>query len=232
MEEEGPTKKSKPDFHTQPPCTVIVSWLNLHIYIPVRDVRKIIYGKLTEFDRWMVEAAHNAKTLLRHYALISECVYHGTLNQLKWLVENEWGGIDVGTCRVAALYGRLDMLEWCVGILGSRVWHLRDITLNAVIGGHLHVLQCAEKHVENKQDTRLFSLAVEDGHLHIMTWLRENNYSLDRRDRDLCTMAARNGHLDVLKWLVENGFPYNIISISQHVLKPQVKDYLITLPLF
>ncbi len=48
----------------------------------------------------------------------------------------------------------------------------------------------------------LCSNAALHGHLEVLKWARENNYSWDELT---CEYAALNGHLDVLKWARKNG---------------------------
>ena len=51
-------------------------------------------------------------------------------------------------------------------------------------------------------DSNTCSYAAENGHLHIIQWVRQNGCDWDS---DTCLNAASKGHLACLQWARENG---------------------------
>ena len=88
-----------------------VSWLNLHLFIPIKDVRKLIYSMLTEHDRLVVQEAHgiDRKNLLSE-TFSEYCASGGYLELLQWARKNgcPW---HEHTCSIAARSGHLDVLK-------------------------------------------------------------------------------------------------------------------------
>ena len=89
-----------------------VSWLNLHLFV-VKDVRKLIFKKLTLLERIIVEYLHGNPALFeKHKIFICEiAAEYGHLEVLKWARQNgcPW---DEMTCSFAADGGYLEVLKW------------------------------------------------------------------------------------------------------------------------
>ncbi len=110
-----------------------VSWLNLHLFIPQRDVRKLIYRLLSKADRILVSIAHMSTIPFQHEARITkECAKYGYIDLLKWALNNgcifgDWAmkkcikynqvaivpllRPSTQYCTLAALYGNLLILQ-------------------------------------------------------------------------------------------------------------------------
>lgn len=91
---------------------MLVSWLNLHLFIPIKDLRKLIYSMLNEHDMLVVQEAHgiDRKDLLSE-TFSEYCASGGYLELLKWARGNKcpWDG---HTCSIAARRGHLNLLRW------------------------------------------------------------------------------------------------------------------------
>jgi hypothetical protein len=93
------------------------SWLNLHEHIPQRDIRKMIYAKLSKLDRIMVEAAHISKQKVKlDTQLASDCAREGHVTLLQWAREHgwPWDTYESTRCRFAARNGRWDVVKWAI----------------------------------------------------------------------------------------------------------------------
>ena len=151
-------------------CTMRVSWLNLHRWIPQKDVRKLIYGYLTDMDRILVEFAHlsNLK-ILPFRRLTKHCARYGYLDLLKWTMDVEkvkhfyfsaskkavkHNQIEIVNymilnepnlqkimCRQCAWVGNLEMLK-LIWVDGSDT---AQVAKNAAYGKQIHVLDWLEQ---------------------------------------------------------------------------------------
>ena len=171
-------------------CTVSVSWLNLHIWIPQRDVRKLIYGKLSQTDREMVEYAHLGISI--GPKAFKYGVKRGYLSLLQWIYQTfgpRYDGYD-DLCGIAAKYGHLETLQW----LRTLPFPYMSYTLDTAIrGGHLNCIQwlidngCSKSNIE-------WSYAALYGHLHVLKWAHSQGISL--REEECASCAAVRGHLE------------------------------------
>ena len=147
-----------------------VSWLNLHLFV-VKDVRKLIFKKLTLLERIIVEYSHGNPALFeKHKNYI--CVYaaaEGHLEVLKWVRQNgcPW---NKRTCAYAALGGNLEVLKWARQ--NGCPWD--NLTCeNAARGGHLEVLKWARQNGCPWDEFTSF-YAEKEGNLEVLKWAREN----------------------------------------------------------
>lgn len=149
--------------------TVSVSWLNLHLWIQQRDIRKIIYRKLDTFDRHMVHVAHNSNVHIDKFnsEFINHCAAHGYFSLFLWL-RNEIGcSMNETTCLYAAQYGSLNILEWLKG--NGYLFHT-NICAYAALGGHLEILKWLNKFIICTPLTSMY--AAISGNLEIFEWLK------------------------------------------------------------
>ncbi len=156
-----------------------VSWLNLHLHIPQRDVRKLIYAKLDLCDRMMVEMAHNTKK---------------TFNDMY-----DW-------CALFARRGYRKLIEFHLvqcpwnGPLESYVY-----VLEAGIGGHLELVKWLVAMGCGFREMDVGWFIAEQGHLHVLQWLYKQGWCCF--DDVTCAYAAVGGHIHVLEWLLDKGCP-------------------------
>lgn len=68
--------------------------------------------------------------------------------------------------------------------------------------GNLSLLVRVENNNNKLWNEKTCAVAAENGHLHVLKWLRENGCPWDR---DVTTFAASGGHTDVIYWARING---------------------------
>jgi len=151
-----------------------VSWLNLHFHIPQRDVRKLIYAMLDEGDRIAIQMAHNRN----------------------WFCPS-W--LDAFS-RHCAKNGYIDLCEWAI-LKGYAMYNHMDV--EAAIYGKLDILIWLESKGRSLNDIPIVANAAENGHLHVLRWMKENNYTIGS---NICHYAAKGGHLNVIEWATEHCF--------------------------
>lgn len=155
--------------------------LKLDRFIPIRDVRKLVWRYLNEYDRFVVKCTH---VILKHYSIGGSifrgsgldkfdyyCVEFGYISLLEWIVQHQYH-IGRWTFNAAAIYGRLAICQWMYQ------------------GNMLH---------PDLGETAYF--AAMHGQLRILQWV----HSVGGRifQYDVVRAARENGHVDVLKWLDE-----------------------------
>lgn len=193
-----------------------VSWLNLHEKVSQRDVRKLIYKKLTAHDRFVVEIAHGKEVVQPSLDFLCHAAQHGYMALLKWASTNEskWH-----TKASAALCGNSPALEW----LQSQdcLWDLRFAIIKGCEWNHVIIYFAAERgHLEIVQwmntrygvplDYLVCAAASRRGRLHVLKWIRDNGCISD----DIDMQAAYEGHLDIVKWLHSIGNPCRNVCLK------------------
>ncbi len=172
------------------------TWLNLGNYIPQKDVRKLIYNKLTKYEQYTVALAHNPNydkkgpKKLCDYAAVNNY-----LNLLHWAQQTNFK-IRPSTVKAAAANARINVLHY----LKYRCDKHFSACYAAAESGHLQTLQWLISNDWPLEVEILYNAAAIGGHLHILQWLLET-YNEPLRETELCTDAARNGHLHILQWL-------------------------------
>ncbi|CAB1118346.1 unnamed protein product [Ectocarpus sp. CCAP 1310/34] len=110
---------------------------------------------------------------------------------------------DECACADAALAGRHDVVEWLRD--NDCPWDGRT----AALGGFFDGLQSAFAQ-GCPWDSESCSWAACRGDLHMLEWLRENDYPWDLAgEGGPCAGAARGGHLELIKWTRSKGCPWN-----------------------
>ena len=148
----------------------------------------------------------------------------GRIEVLEWLLQNNfdsWWEQDV--CKVAALHGKLVVLQWF-----RQKRNERTATSAAVEGEHLAVLQYSTIEEENYPfHASTCAAAAQGGHLEVLQWLRrELNCPWDK---NTCIDAARHGHIVDLYNNIFQSIPSNSNSLTNArlsiaIVKPQI-DY-------
>ena len=125
-----------------------VSWLNLHLWIPQRDVRKLIYRLLDSFDRVVVRYAHTGSLPDDTYvfqAFPYRCAKFGYVESIEWYcLTAKFISYD-NICFYASERGYLNVIRWVLTTT-KRIW------------------------------PKTFKVAAQNGHLHILEWVIANNY--------------------------------------------------------
>jgi hypothetical protein len=186
------------------------SLLNLHLYLPIKDVRKLIYAKLDEWDRALVKAAHgfgstDVQSIYRDVEFQQNCAFKGYLSLLQHIGDKI--SVNPGICAAAAKGGNLHVLQWARK--NGCPWDNRTCSY-AAGGGYLHVVQWARENV-CPWDEATCEYAAVSGHLNVLQWARENGCPWDKWT---CSGAALRGHLHVLQWARVNGCPWNELTCA------------------
>jgi len=205
--------------------------LDLDRFIPLRDVRKLVWRYLTPHDREMIRCAQNSwhapffpvhfmehcaakgyAALLqfgcRHGLKLScDVMWHAAkagrtdLIELLCLHYADWRSLHV--CSGAAIGGHLPLLQWARA--KGCPWNFQT-PANAAFNGHMHVLQWIHSEGCERSEPWICASAAQNGHLDVLKWLRANGYPWDE---DTCSRAASGGHLSVLQWARANGCPWD-----------------------
>jgi hypothetical protein len=172
--------------------------LNLHLLIPQKDVRKLIWRLLDPIDREMIKCAHNRNR--RPYISMTKCAEKGYINLLKLGIT--YGYSSHSICDIAARGGHLEVFKWAL----ENGCHRNQWTCaEAALGGHLELLQWARAN-GCPWNYSVCENAAQGGHLNVLKWARANGGPWGS---STCTWAAKNGHLEMLKWARDNGCPWD-----------------------
>jgi len=104
----------------------------------------------------------------------------------------------------AALYGRLDILEW-VHQWGFLCPYSGEMSTCVVKHGKLAALIWLKDH-ECPLTSEVCNNVARHRHLNILQWARANGCPWDKMT---CSNAAQGGHLNILQWARANGCPWN-----------------------
>ena len=185
---EGRIKRYK--IHT----TVSVSWLNLHQWIPQRDIRKLIYRLLDSVDWQIVQFAHTGKGL-KTDRFMGDCAWRGYFDLIKWGLTQKLK-IDSRVSHRAAKSGNLEILQW----LEDGGHNTKCLCAISATYGQLKVLKwCRRNHYPWDHWTCLY--AAKYGHLSVLQWAFENG----------CTMYPSirliTKHQHIIDWIDSVRFP-------------------------
>ena len=151
------------------------------------------------------------------------------LDVVKYLVEQ--GANLHDNLLYGAEHGYLDIVKCLV----ERGADTRDklVLILAARNGHLNVVKYLVERrgkLRIKDEEALRSSAM-NGHLNVVKYLVEKGVNLHDKDEEALKRAAGNGHLDVVKYLVEQGANLQGILDNPEDYKPEIVDYIRTIPL-
>lgn len=151
-----------------------VTPLNLHRFIWVKDVRKIIWGKLTKLDVAMCKLAMNPNVEMRGYALHKHCAREGHLELLKYLCD--------------------------VKPIGNWLMERIEMQAASISGGHVEIFEwlAVDTSADYKKSPHYTRLASRCGQLRMLKYLFEGGWGINP---DAADAAAQGGHLEVLRYL-------------------------------
>ena len=167
--------------------------------------------------------------------LVDYAAFQGSVEILRWLMEEKGCEPNGGTGWLAAMGGSVEILEYLSGWgyyfnqnaceEAAREGHLEALKFlrgldppcrwkecwktceGAAKGGHLEVLKWARS--EDPPclwDGGTCMKAAEGGHLEVLKWVRDQDPPCPW-DKMTCSEAAYGGHLEVLKWLRDQDPP-------------------------
>lgn len=191
-----------------------VAWLNLHLWIPIKDVRKIIYKHFNKYDRMMIKMAHtHFNYSLCHDEFYEHCAMHGYIKlYYYWAVNNSHHDFmyDEYLSSYALAYNIQDInipYTWLKNKEGNIQFRHHICTMAAGYGD-MKVLQWAHKH-GCPWSVWTCEWAAAKGHLKILKSLREQHCPWDKW---ICYRAKENNQQHILKWIHENNSPCRCIK--------------------
>ena len=130
--------------------------------------------------------------------LVNYAVFQGSVEILRWLVEEKGFELNDRTGWWAGMGGSIEVFEH-LSLRGYK--STKAACEGTAIGGHLEAL----KYLRGLDppcpwDNNTCAWAAEGGHLEVLKWLRSQDPPCPW-DVYTCFVAAGGGHLDVLKWL-------------------------------
>jgi hypothetical protein len=129
------------------------------------------------------------------------------LDIVKWYIE--CGSIYLSILFSGAAHGsHIDTMSWlksrgCPSVPAHIIMAAHTDNIN-VIKWLIDNFQSLWKIVNGNHDNLsipISNIATERGYLHVLKWLKENNYPLSSLS---VLTAAKNGHLDVIQWFVDD----------------------------
>ena len=162
------------------------------------------YGSPGITPTWLMRRVKGA---VHEGDLLNYAVFQGSIEILRWLVEEKGWEPNPETDQWAGLGGSIEVLEYLwetgnLGIWGGEREHefTRDVCAGAARGGHLEALKWARS-----QDPpfpwyeETCTNAAAGGHLNVLRFLRAQDPPCPWGWLT-CAWAAKGGHLDILKW--------------------------------
>lgn len=146
-------------------------------------------------------------SLLKRYATTEEP------NVLRYSLTNNYPGLlgwslqmgkvlNDGMYIIAAYHGSLEVLKWMY---------------------EHHPKETCHCFGDKMYGPLLCSYSAEQGHLHVLKWLRTDIPSACVWDWSTCTEAARGNRLEVLRWAVDNGCKWNPIICMHAATRGQLE---------
>ena len=181
-----------------------VTPLNLHLYIPQKDVRKLIWKQLDILDRKMCLIAMNSKHKRRKDIFSQEAARRGYIELVEWLLKQ---GDTLGEyhLELACSGGHIKMAAWLMKmecpVNGSQD---DDYTIAAAQGGHFEMFKWL-RDLGFEISSETLRVAARCGHLKMLKCLGLSPFVDYSRFCDKVKAIARGategGHLNILKWL-------------------------------
>jgi hypothetical protein len=188
--------------------------LNLGDWIPQKDVRKLIWNKLTRLDKLMVWAAHGVNKYMQicPHIVFLDCIEFGYLDLLLWHISEEAASILIVRCS-----NHLHMIKWVIQNMPNNFDSV-IVSERTADDGHLEILQYLH---DNKFEIHsdICSIAAASGHLDVLKWGYENKYELDFIK---CLCKTKNDS-EVNEWLVSLLVPD--VDTMVRLLPPDDPDF-------
>jgi hypothetical protein len=113
--------------------------------------------------------------------------------------------MDILTCKYAANYGHLKILEWVHENDVDVMWDQTDLFANAADGGHSCIIQWLR--TKNYQwDVFTCAHAARRGRIGLLQWLRAQNPPCPWNATTI-RFALEKGHTSTAEWARANGCP-------------------------
>lgn len=176
--------------------------LDLDRFIPIRDVRKLMWRYLTALDRELVRCAHaGGRRLVMNQERSELCALYGYLKLAKQSFDFQFG---YRTICAAAAGGHVPFIRWLQQAGCSDV-RAECVAIAAAANGHVHVLKWLEGGREC-WGPDVCKVAAMHAQLDALKYLRSLGCTWNA---NVCHWAAHNGDLELLQWAVANQCPLN-----------------------
>ena len=205
-----------------------VSLLGLEDWVPIRDVRKLIWNHLNPIDKLMVWGAHGVHTwfeqdrywfvkclvkygyleLLLWYTcgkkdIVTKIIYYGHaqhLHMIKWIAENDFEHFNsVGISQVAASKGNLNILKY-IRSLGLPLTD--DVSIRGAANGYIEIVKWAKEMGYEIYSRATLNIAIERENTELLKWCLDNT---DASEFQPCWLACRKDKLNMLKIMINHG---------------------------
>ena len=186
-------------------------YLHLNRWIPIKDVRKLVWGYLTQIDKFIVRLAHGSKiddypfkempTILSGY-----CGTNGYMSLLQWA--HACGiAVDVPSLsRCAGIRGDYEMFKW---IKEKNIGMSPDATYFAILYNHFALVKWLYYNDFPFSDQSFFAAVAQASarvNYPMLKWMKiKMGDLLDSPGLYLAALQA--GDLKLANWLYRNGIP-------------------------
>ncbi|WZN64050.1 retrovirus-related Pol polyprotein [Chloropicon roscoffensis] len=153
-------------------------------------------------DNWEIQPgfkwrSEKVKGAVYECDLLNYAAFQGSIEILRWLMEEKGWELNRETGRWAGLGGSVEVFEY---LNGKGYEFDRNACSGAAWGGHLKALKYLRGLVPPcLWDEGTCAKAAQGGHLDVLKWARAQDPPCPWVDFT-CSFAAEGGHLDVLKW--------------------------------
>lgn len=180
-----------------------VALLNLHLWINIKDIRRLIYNKLSTYDKIIVQYTHTmSKKTQFEVGFSNHCAQHNYLELYQWCFGRSLLTYHKVAHDYFTLYAISNQLYWSYNPPDESVF--RCATQLAALYGNLNMLQWAFHEGHDNKSVRICIFAAGKGYLDILQWARANGC---RWDSNTFRIAAMYGQLNTLQWAFDNGCP-------------------------
>ena len=214
-----------------------VSPLGLEDWVPIRDVRKLIWNHLNPIDKLMVWSAHGVHTYLEREvywfrrqlvrygylelllsntdgekAVVTKLIHHGKskhLHMIKWIAENDFEHFDsITISKYAAKRGHLDILKY-IHSLGLPL--IEDVYVQGAKGGHIEIFMWVKDLGYKISNYVTLYVAIDNGHTKFLNWYLNNTdlSEVYQYQYYLYTLVCYKNNFDMFKILINHGFNFD-----------------------
>lgn len=165
------------------------------------------------------------KSVLWSNSIINTAAGHGDMNIVKWILENisstkldslrEGDRLNGNLFNFAVRGGNLNLVIFLKEHKFSLFPLKRRVMYDAILGGHIHILEWL-KTQNFKLYTNLYYIAMIHQDIRVLDWLKLNECPIETHKIPHWTIRKRiieTGNKQILQWANNNGFPWSVITM-------------------
>jgi hypothetical protein len=180
----------------------ILRWMKLHYKFDSGVTAYAARGNQFNVLKWLRKYEAPWDFLTTAYAAKS-----GNIKMLKWCLDNGCK-INEYSIQLSASKGHFNIVKFLYKkYLGDNYYH------NIGASGNLEIVEWIIGKLSRYESKLFYQIiyggAAENGKLHVLKWLKNNNVKGYNKNKWICKNAAIGNQLDCLKWARENGNPWN-----------------------